>query len=431
MLTLIATTLSNTLDWSQEHVKDAAQSRLAVAVLAKGRTEAIGYGDLIERTLAVARQSWSNKYDHLIFHEGNMPMEHQRYIQSEVPSLQLQFISVRDFFDPTKLRATAIVEAGGTPNSRAYGCDPVQAQGSGYKAMCAFWYASFSRYTKKYSHLLRIDEDCVIDAAQPDPLVSLRAADIAASTYWSRDSADLSKGMSALFRLLANRSGHAVHFPEPGRWKSPYSNVMMISLRWVRRMHWVIDAVAQSECILSNRWGDMPLWGATLKLAKLSKAGREGNLQLSYLHKSHNTHVRPLFRSDETVRLHGRDVINVNLSDHLSTTRLDHGQGDGRLVKLIGVQGRDEEEIDLLKNGMPRTRGRFRNLFTNTQIATPRGQSSSLAEMLTCGRDRGLCKHLLHHELDGWSLLLGISVGATLCAALMLINRMRRFVRVR
>ena len=55
------------------------QAGAAVAVLAKGRTETTGYGDLIERTLAVARQSWSANYDHLIFHEGNIPMEHQRY----------------------------------------------------------------------------------------------------------------------------------------------------------------------------------------------------------------------------------------------------------------------------------------------------------------------------------------------------------------
>ena len=401
------------------------QAGAAVAVLAKGRTETTGYGDLIERTLAVARQSWSTKFDHLIFHEGNIPMEHQRYIQSEVPSLDLQFISVRDFFEPTKLRATAIVEAGGTANSRTYGCDPVQAQGSGYKAMCAFWYASFSRYTKKYTHLLRIDEDCVIDESQPDPLVSLGEADIAAPTWWYKESADLSKGMSPFFRLLANRSGHAVQFPEPGRWRSPYSNVMMLSLRWLRRMRWVIDAVAQSECILSNRWGDMPLWGATLRLAKHQHNGRYVNLPLSYLHKSHEMHVRPLFRSDETVRLDGRDVINTNLSDHLSTTRLDRGHGDGRLVKLIRVQGREGEVIDLLSNGVPPTQGRFRNVFTQT--ATPHMRDSpTLAEMLTCGRNAGICKHL-RHNLDGWSLLLGMSVSASLCAAFLLIHQVNKF----
>ena len=131
-------------------------------------------------------------------------------------------------------------------------------------------------------------------------------------------------------------------------------------------------------------------------------------------------HVRPLFRSDETVRLDGRDVINTNLSDHLGTTRLDRGHGDGRLVKLVRVQGREGEVIDLLSNGVPPTQGRFRNVFTQT--ATPHMRDSpSLAEMLTCGRNTGICKHL-RHNLDGWSLLLGVSVGACLCAAFLLIH---------
>ena len=89
---------------------------------------------------------------------------------------------------------------------------------------------------------------------------------------------------------------------------------------------------------------------------------------------------------------------------------------DGSLVRRL---------VGLLSNGVPPTQGRFRNVFTQT--ATPHMRDSpTLAEMLTCGRNAGICKHL-RHNLDGWSLLLGMSVSASLCAALLLIHQVNKF----
>ena len=73
-------------------------------------------------------------------------------------------------------------------------------------------------------------------------------------------------------------------------WANPYTNVMLVRLSFVHDMRWAIDAVAESECILSNRWGDLPLWGGTIELAQSKSAHRMNmTLPLNYWHGSHNS----------------------------------------------------------------------------------------------------------------------------------------------
>ena len=400
------------------------QSSKVVVVLAKGRELASDYADLIERTLSVARQRWAKECDHVIFHEGNIPPAHQHFIQSELPLLRLRFVSIRQTFELRKARAAQIMQLGGTTRSREHGCDPVLAQGPGYKAMCDFWYAGFLRYTQTYTHMLRIDEDCVLEDDQPDPFeFALSAsADIAATSWWTRDSETVTMGMSMLFRSLATnlstRGAEPLTFPEPGRWKSPYSNVMLVRLRWAHAMQWALDAVTASECILSNRWGDMPLWGATLRLSKrMAHAGHAVSLPLSYLHKSHSTLVRPLFRSGETVLLSGNDVTNTNLSSTSAPrvgTKLVGGDRmrQEQRVALKGVQGYDNELIDLSVSSEPLANGSFYNAIVQVDVAKAKGRFS-LAATLSCGRGVGVCKWVLH-TLDGYSLLLGLGLGVAI-----------------
>lgn len=86
-----------------------------------------------------------NYPDILIFHEGNITLEQQNYIQSKTPKLPLKFIIVE--FDYN--RFNNIKEKTWEGNK-------------GYKLMCDFWIDKFFKYTNSYKYLLRIDEDCFI-----------------------------------------------------------------------------------------------------------------------------------------------------------------------------------------------------------------------------------------------------------------------------
>lgn len=357
------------------------------AVLA--RTDpSVRYADLIERTASIARQKWAARYDHLVFHESDLLQTHQEHIQSSV-AVRLRFVSVQGFFAKAKERAAAILEAGGTASTREHGCSPSR-WGSGYKAMCAFWFAAFARYSEPCEHLLRVDEDCVIDDEQPDPVESVgMLTDLSASTWIRRANPPVVVGMARLFRLLAlNRTGAPVHFVEcrlSACWPNPYTNVMLVRLGWIRQMDWAIDAVTRSECILSNRWGDAELWGATLHLARHTDVGgRAADLPLSYVHKGHSVHVRELFRAGEAVRLTGGVVVPESLSRGVpNATRLDRhwltsGQDSHGLIRLEGeIHG---GIVDLSAHGRPRRQALFRNEFVCVPTI-----ARNHAAMIPCG----------------------------------------------
>ena len=284
----------------------ATPGRSAVVLLARGYAATDGYDMLIERTSAIARQHWASKYDHLIFHEGNLPPEHQVYVQKRV-ELPLQFISVNKSSLPAAERAAAIISAGGTDKSQRYGC-PLDVRtrhgetlhwAPGYKAMCAFWYAGFAAYMRSYSFALRIDDDCILDDDQPDPVLAMGHTAFASSEWGVCDSAYVTQGMAAFFNgLSTDHLGGAARFELGANgevcWANPYTNVMLVRLSFVHDMRWAIDAVAESECILSNRWGDLPLWGGTIELAQSKSAHRINmTLPLNYWHGSHNSYIDP------------------------------------------------------------------------------------------------------------------------------------------
>ena len=64
---------------------------------------------------------------------------------------------------------------------------------------------------------------------------------------------------------------------------------MMVNVTWAKGLTHVLDAVNKSNCIYANRWGDLPLWGATKHLA----GGELEVLQLAYHHGSHGVQVLP------------------------------------------------------------------------------------------------------------------------------------------
>lgn len=74
-----------------------------------------------------------------------------------------------------------------------------------------------------------------------------------------------------------------------GTWNSPYTNVMLVNVRWARdnpAQRW-FNRVDATGCVFRNRWGDLPLWGATMAAMGIPRYTLSG---WAYTHGSHGRH---------------------------------------------------------------------------------------------------------------------------------------------
>lgn len=146
----------------------------------------------------------------------------------------------------------------------------------GYRTMCHFWYVDFIKFLSNCSFVLRVDSDIRLLPDQNDPFSKLPKT--LAPVEWQRkmDKKEVIYGMVDVFKRMN---------PEISYWESPYTNVMLVNMSWIQsaKVQSIVRIVNKTNCIFHNRWGDLPLWGATLKILKETKE----YLNLSYHHKSH------------------------------------------------------------------------------------------------------------------------------------------------
>jgi hypothetical protein len=252
----------------------------AIVVLTRGYPSKEGYAMFIKRALSISQQSWVNNYAHLVFHEGNIAPGMQEWLTSST-GLPFQFISLEELFNETANTIQKHIE--NDFFSRHFHRCPIEyGHGTGYKAMCSFWFTRLGDFIPtKFRHILRIDEDCFLVQGTPDPFPGDEIA-LAAPLFTGQDCGSVIRGMHETFKELG---------PMRRPWASPYTNVTWFNMEWVRskKVQDVISHVAKTQCIERNRWGDLPLWGATMHVLKVPRS----ILQLPYFHGSHNKKVEP------------------------------------------------------------------------------------------------------------------------------------------
>jgi len=256
-------------------------NRRAIVVLTRGYDSLDGYNELILRTNAIKYHKWSQNYDHIIFHEGNITPLHQKYICSKTKPLPLQFVSVKKSFDRNMGRAEQTGELDEL-------CPWYGKNNLGYKSMCAFWFTDFIEYTSEYDAILRIDEDCIIDKnSANDPAPDKNTA-LASAMYQGMDNPEVIVGMRKFATSVSMQLG--VKAPKDLEWVSPYTNVMWVSMQYAKshNVREIVKLVHETNCIMRNRWGDLPLWGLTMSLLGTPQV----LLDIKYYHGSHNVFVK-------------------------------------------------------------------------------------------------------------------------------------------
>ena len=253
------------------------------------------FDELAARNTALSRTPWSSAVDHLVFTEGRLLEEESLRLWRESGLPNVHFIDVSADFGPVGPLASSSNLCHETSVScihcgQGHGCD-------GYKRMCWFWYAGIYPYVTSRQFLLRLDDDVtltspestvwpsgvaqpcaapsissemcnqVVQVAKAGGLPTAGRAPVSSPYFQGEDNPEVTVGMTQLFRNVATKLGG--EWPQKP-WISPYTNLMLYDLAWnassSRELRLAFDKVHGSNCISINRWGDLPLWGATLKL---------------------------------------------------------------------------------------------------------------------------------------------------------------------
>lgn len=227
----------------------------AIVCLTRGYGNTGAYGWLIQRNKAIKEHiNKENKYPLLIFHEGNIPEDHQKFIKEHSDGQNLEFIDISATWS------------------------------GGYEGMCRFQTYDLWNYCAGYDNIMRIDEDCLILECPNDPFDLIVGDNVyLRSVYFAESHSETNATLPQ--RIMGLTGENPDEFYNN---KFVYTNVSVSNVTfWLRpEMNRILKEIAYSEAQRANRWGDLPVLGSLLNIFAKGKVGHiEG---LKYKHISHN-----------------------------------------------------------------------------------------------------------------------------------------------
>jgi FkbM family methyltransferase len=265
--------------------KSVHMSKNAIVVLTRGYTNLKSYNMLIYRNRHIAMNFYlklynKENYDIIIYHEGNITPEQQKYIQLGSPRLPLIFKEIK-FIDNKNINNCL--------------CPPTATSNSfsmGYKNMCNFWSIDFLNYLKDYDYIIRIDEDCNLLHIPTNIIETYKNNNTVFSSgfYQGEDDADVTIGLKKLFDVFIDNN----HIkPYKHNIACPYTNFMVVNINYFNNnetVQKVLNLIKNSNCIFSNRWGDLPIWGYILSYLVDQNMYIEDK-SIMYTHDSHKKKI--------------------------------------------------------------------------------------------------------------------------------------------
>jgi hypothetical protein len=143
----------------------------------------------------------------------------------------------------------------------------------GYKRMCRLWFSAVWKHLAAYDFILRFDLDN--EYLQGEWPTHIEYFGTVACTFVSGDKYKV--GIHDF--IWDGREQTPTMYPE--------TNLMFVNVKWAlsdAALDKIFDRVEESNCICINRWGDLVLWGDTLRVLE-KRAVIMSNW--SYYHGSH------------------------------------------------------------------------------------------------------------------------------------------------
>lgn len=257
--------------------------RNAIVCLTRGYRNVSGYACLIKRNRAIYDVINSHRdaqYPLIIWHEGNIPVEHQLYIIAFERNADVKFVDIsRVFRLPRNIKEEDLAEHWSVS----------------YRLMCRFHSFYIWQYTRSFDYVMRVDEDCILQSSVGDPMTVLAEAggDFACPRFTKEShrltNRTLLKFVESFAAGLQRGSGTQLY-----NQVFPYTNLYVTRTGFWRRpeVQAFLDAVRRNPDSLRFRWGDLPVLGVALNLfAARNKVFRLR--ALGYWHGSHGVTVTP------------------------------------------------------------------------------------------------------------------------------------------
>ena len=271
-----------------------------IYVLTRGYQKIEDYKTLIERNKSIEQNFpglSDDNIDYIIFHEGNISEEHQKYIQNNT-TIPLKFINVKLSYPGTAFNnddKKVFIGNRGKPISQLFH-DKTKKQGwetnerawgLNYRHMCEFHFIYILKYLREYKYGLRIDEDCVIKNSTnyfdffKDSKLKL------ISGRFVKDCPTATINLRQFCKSYQEKNNLKYRDNDVG---GPYTNVFMLDLEYFRNnslLKKFIEEIKNNQYVIIYRWGDLPLWGevCNMFLEKDEYKYYERNIQ--YFHGSH------------------------------------------------------------------------------------------------------------------------------------------------
>lgn len=277
--------------------------RNCVFALTRGYNDITKYSTLINRNSAIEENIYSlykNDIDYIIFHEGNITIEHQNYIQSKC-KLKIIFTCVKECFPGTAFNnddKEVYTNSNGYLVSYLFDEDSKNSGwsknshpwGLNYRHMCEFHFVYILEYLKDYKYALRIDEDCIMKNKMNYFDLLNNNIKIVSGLHIIEGGKQV-KNLRKFSETFMNENNIKKHLPSTG---GPYTNVFMFDVQYFYNnilIRKYINEVKEKKFVIIYRWGDLPLWGEICYIFLNNNEYDFYNKNFKYYHGSHCNNV--------------------------------------------------------------------------------------------------------------------------------------------
>ena len=217
--------------------------------------------------------------DLILFHEDDLSIEDQKYIQKKSPE-KIKYINVSKYFKYETLKL-----------------EGEEKFNLGYRQMCRFHMFHIWNEVNNYDYILRVDED--IEISDFDPYI-FELMNLKKITYltgrFTKDTHRLTNQTLPPFLIENTNLNVKLIYNH----RNPYTNLYASSVDFWRQedIQYLIKKIATSDLQLINRWGDHTVQGIILNHKK-----ERIRLfpKLEYRHISHSLVIKNNFLRNMTI----------------------------------------------------------------------------------------------------------------------------------
>lgn len=229
----------------------------AIVCLTRGYSNPQHYANLITRNLHIYEnfnKNLSQQYPLLIFHEGNISPEHQKFILSYEKNSVVKFINVaKEFQMPSNVRLDEVQD------NRFH---------LGYRFMCRFFVSGIWKYIGDYDYILRVDEDTLIGQLNYDLFEFMQSNDLdyMPSRFTHEYHEFTNETIPPVAQSLLLGKWSIADYDQTILWV-PLTNLYAASVKFFLRddVSAFTSAITQNKGFIINRWGDHVVQGICLK----------------------------------------------------------------------------------------------------------------------------------------------------------------------